>query len=233
MNNFNSNLLSKSSKRNISNKPNINTNSSLISNNNKIANVTSNSYFKTVSNIDRIGGINNFTKHENSINNPYDFELANKIGYETGRPNTHCGIIGTISNNNTNTNNATRNNNIGRETRINTLRNNVKRAKTPIMNQIQRRNLDNTPNKYSNNEINNNRAQKIEYGINNYYTNINDKNKNSIDNININNINANIKKINHRQIDNKNNDKEKNKTVNNTCRNKAGNYQSYRKKKSE
>ena len=187
--------------------------------------------YKTVSNIDRMGGINNFNKRENSNNNPYDFELANKIGYETGRPNTHCGIIETFSNNNnTNTNNGTRNNNIGRETRINTLRNNVKRAKTPIMNQIQRRNFDNTPNKYNNNEINNNRAQKIEYGINNYYTNINDKNKSSIDNIN--NINSNIKKINHRQIDNKSNDKEKNKTINNTCRNKSGNYQSYRKKKS-
>ena len=161
--------------------------------------------------------------------------MANKIGYETGRPNTHCGIVDSFSpnNNNTSINNAARNNNFGRETRINTLRNNVKRAKTPIMNKIPGRSFDNTPNKYINNNEMNNRAQKIEYGINNYYTNINDKNKSGNDNITINNTNSNnIKKLNHRQIENKNNDKDKNKTVNNTCRNKSGNYISYRKKKS-
>ena len=235
VNNYNSNLLAKSSKRNISNKSNINTNSSLISNNSKIVNTNSSTNYKTVTNLDRIGGINNFNKHEESINNPYDFELANKIGYETGRPNTHCGIVDSFSpnNNNTSINNAARNNNFGRETRINTLRNNVKRAKTPIMNKIPGRSFDNTPNKYINNNEMNNRAQKIEYGINNYYTNINDKNKSGNDNITINNTNSNnIKKLNHRQIENKNNDKDKNKTVNNTCRNKSGNYISYRKKKS-
>ena len=122
----------------------------------------------------------------------------------------------------------TRNNNIGRESRINTLRsNNMKRAKTPIMNKITARNFDNTPIKYNNNELNNNRAQKIEYGLNNYYTNSNDKNRTMIDN-----NNDNIKKVNHRQIENKNIDKEKNKTINNTCRNKSGNFTSYRKKKS-
>ena len=47
-----------------------------------------------------------------------------------------------------------------------------------------------------------------------------------------NNNDSNIKKINHRQIEIKNNDKEKNKTINNTYRNKSGNYTSYRKKKS-
>jgi len=218
MNNFNSNLLNKSSKNNISNKQNIN--------NSKIQNGN----LKTSSNIDRIGGINNFHKREQTTNpHPSDFEIANKIGYDTGRPNTHCGIIQTFSNNNINPgiNNMTRNNNLGRESRINTLRsNNMKRAKTPIMNKITARNFDNTPVKYSNNEINNNRAQKIEYGLNNYYTNSNDKNRTMIDN------NDNIKKVNHRQIENKNIDKEKNKTINNTCRNKSGNFTSYRKKKS-
>ena len=67
--------------------------------------------------MDRIGGINNFNKHQDSINNPYDFELLYKILYETGRLNTHYGVIETFSyKNNTNTNNATRNNNLGRET---------------------------------------------------------------------------------------------------------------------
>ena len=103
----------------------------------------------------------------------------------------------------------------------------MKRAKTPIMNKITARNFDNTPVKYSNNELNNNQAQKIEYGLNNYYTNSNDKNRTMIDN-----NNDNIKRVNHRQIENKNIDKEKNKTINNTCRNKSGNFTSYRKKKS-
>ena len=233
VNNYNPNLLNKSSKNNLSAKQNINTNSSLISNNSKIANTNSN--YKTVSNIDRVGGINNFHKREDHINNPYDFEIANKIGYNSGRPNTHSGIIETFSNNNNNTsiNNATRNNNFGRETRINTLRNNLKRAKTPIMNKMTGKNFDTTPNRYKNNEGNDNRAQKIEYGINNYYTNNNDKNRTMIDNTN-NSSNNNIKKLNHRQIENNknNNDKERNKTINNTLRNKSGNYTSYRKKKS-
>ena len=229
VNNFNSSLLNKSSKNNISNKPNINTSSTLITNNTKIINTN----FKTVSNMDRINDLNNYHKLEEPVPTPYDFEIANKIGYDTGRPNTHCGITETFSNDNniTSINNATRNNNFGRETRINTLRNNMKRAKTPIMNKIQGRNFDNTPNKYNNNELNNNKAKKIEYGINNYYTNINAKNRTMIDNTNINN--GDVKKSNHNKIqENKNNEKEKNKTINNTCRNKSGNFSNYRKKKS-
>ena len=222
VNNFNSNLLQKSSKNETSNKSNIN----------NIKNQNPNKNIKSVSNMDRIGGINNFNKRE-LVSNTHDFEIANKIGYETGRPNTHCGINQAFSNNNNNNtnsgiNNMARNGNIGRESRINTLRNNnTKRAKTPIMNKINGRNIDNTPNKYNNNELNNNRAQKIEYGINNYYTNANDKNRSMVDNSN----NNNIQKINHRQIEIKNNDKDKSKTINSSCRNKSGNYTSYRKKK--
>ena len=210
VNNYNPNLLHKS---------NINTNSSLVTNSRKNVNL------KSVSNINNIGGINNFQKRE-PIGTTYDFELANKIGYETGRPNTHCGIMETFSNNNTSINNITRNNNLSRETKINTLRNNMKRAKTPIMSKIPARNFDRTPSKYNNNnEEDNNRIQKIEYGINNYYTNTNDKNKTIIEN-GENNSNNNIKKINIRQST------ENNKTINNTGRNKSGNFSSHRKKKS-
>ena len=221
INNFNSNLLHKSSKNNNQNKMNISDEKNIYENTN----------IKTISEMNKLGGINNFNKKE-YMSNPHDYELANKIGYETGRPYTHCGMMQSVSNNsniNANINNIGGNNIIGRESRINTLRNNnTKRAKTPIMNKITGRNFDTTPIKYNNNEEYNNPAKKIEYGINNYYANINDKNRTMIDNSNENNI----KKKNHKQIEIKNNDKEKNKTINSTCRNKTGNYQSYRKKKS-
>ena len=221
INNFNSNLLHKSSKNNNQSKMNISDEKNIYENTN----------IKTISEMNKLGGINNFNKKE-YMSNPHDYELANKIGYETGRPYTHCGMMQSVSNNsniNANINNMGGINIIGRESRINTSRNNnTKRAKTPTTNKITGRNFDTTPIKYNNNEEYNNPAKKIEYGINNYYANINDKNRTMIDNSNENNI----KKKNHKQIEIKNNDKEKNKTINSTCRNKTGNYQSYRKKKS-
>ena len=102
---------------------------------------------KSTSNIDKIGGINNYNKLD-SMSNPHEFEMANKIGYTKARPNTHSGMIQTFSNNNninvnTGVNNMVRNNNAGREQRINTMRNNnMKRAKTPIMNKITARNFN-------------------------------------------------------------------------------------------
>ena len=163
INNFNPNLLRKSSKSISSCKNSINNNISFDKNKNNL---------KTVKNSSRTGGTkNNFYKFETSskVNNTslYDFEIANKIGYETGRPSTHKGVIDTFSNNvNTTINSMTKNKNSSRE-RINTLRNNSKRAKTPKINKIPPRCFDNvTPLKYSNNNDGNNevknKAEKID-----------------------------------------------------------------------
>ena len=230
INNFNPNLLHKSSKSFSSNKNTLNNNLSNISNIDK-----NSTNLKTVKNLSRgAGGINNFYKFNTNDNNVYDFEIANKIGYGTGRPSTHCGTIEPFSNNesdnNTTTiNNINRINNLSRDNRINSLRNNIKRAKTPKINKIPARCFDNvTPLKYSNNDDgNNNRVQKSDYGINNYLSNINDNNRTM--NTNSNNSNNNMKKLYQKQIENKSIDK--NKTINNTCRNKSGTFTNYKKKK--
>ena len=227
INNFNQNLLNKSNKSISSNKNNIN-NISNISNSDK-----NNMKVKTVKNSSRgLGGVNNFYKYNTNNNSTYDFEIANKIGYETGRPSTHCGINETFSNNDNN--NITTINNINRniitkENRINTLRNNVKRARTPKINKIPSRCFDNVaPLKYSNDNIeennnNINRVEKIDYGSN-YLTNLNQNNRTMI-----NNSNSNSKRLYTKQVENKSVDKSK--TINNTYRNKSGAFPNYKKKK--
>ena len=237
INNFNPNLLNKSNKYISSNKSINNNNLTSVSNNEK-----NNTKVKTVKNTSR--GVNNLYKYNSNTNtncSAYDFEIANKIGYDTGRPSTHCGIIETFSNNennnNTTINNVNRNNIITKENRINSLRNNVKRARTPKINKIPARCFDNvTPLKYSNNDNNeeinnnnNNRVEKIDYGTNNYLSNLNQNNRTMINNTNINNINNNLKRLYSKQFDSKTPDKSK--TINNSCRNKPGNINNYRKKK--
>ena len=223
INNFNPNLLRKSSKSISSCKNSINNNISFDKNKNNL---------KTVKNSSRTGGTkNNFYKFEASskVNNTslYDFEIANKIGYETGRPSTHKGVIDTFSNNvNTTINSMTKNKNSSRE-RINTLRNNSKRAKTPKINKIPPRCFDNvTPLKYSNNNDGNkevkNKAEKIDYGINNYISNLNNNNKTL-------NNNNNLKKLYQKQTEGEIIDRSK--TINNTYSNKSGTFTNYKKKK--
>jgi hypothetical protein len=223
INNFNPNLLHKSSKSISSCKNSINNNISFDKNKNNL---------KTVKNSSRISGAkNNFYKFETNskVNNSslYDFEIANKIGYDTGRPSTHSGVIDTFSNNvNTTINNNTRNKNSSRE-RINTLRNNSKRAKTPKINKIPARCFDNvTPLKYSNNNDGsneaNNRAEKIDYGINNYISNLNNNNKTL-------NNNNNLKKLYQKQTEGETIDRSK--TINNTYSNKSSTFTNYKKKK--
>jgi len=223
INNFNPNLLRKSSKSISSCKNSINNNISFDKNKNNL---------KTVKNSSRTGVTkNNFYKFETSskVNNTslYDFEIANKIGYETGRPSTHNGVIDTFSNNvNTTINSMTKNKNSSRE-RINTLRNNSKRAKTPKINKIPPRCFDNvTPLKYSNNNDGNkevkNKAEKIDYGINNYISNLNNNNKTL-------NNNNNLKKIYQKQTEGEIIDRSK--TINNTYSNKSGTFTNYKKKK--
>ena len=222
INNFNPNLLRKSSKSISSCKNSINNNISFDKNKNNL---------KTVKNSSRTGGTkNNFYKFETSskVNNTslYDFEIANKIGYETGRPSTHKGVIDTFSNNvNTTINSMTKNKNSSRE-RINTLRNNSKRAKTPKINKIPPRCFDNvTPLKYSNNNDGNkevkNKAEKIDYGINNYISNLNNNNKTL-------NNNNNLKKLYQKQTEGEIIDRSK--TINNTYSNKSGTFTNYKKK---
>ena len=227
LNNFNPNLINKT-KNNSSNKNSINSISN-ISNKDK-----NNNNLKTVKNINRgTSGLNNY-KYNTNNSSVYDFEIANKIGYETGRPSTHCGIIETFSNNDTNSttiNNINRNNLSKDNNRISSLRNNVKRAKTPKINKIPARCFDNvTALKYQSNggeENNFNRVEKIDYGINNYLTNLNDNNR-TMNNNNSNN-NNNYKKLYSKQIENKS--QEKNKTINNSYRNKSSTFTNYKKKK--
>ena len=219
INNFNPNLLHKSSK-NISTYQNIINNNTSIEKNN----------LRTVKNSSRISGIkNNMYKFETSskVNNTsaYDFEIANKIGYETGRPSTHCGINSFSNNENATINSISRNKNLSKE-RINTLRNNAKRAKTPKINKIPARCFDNiTPLKYSNNEDenndSNNRAEKIDYGINNYITNLNDNNRTM--------NNDNMKKIYQKQMNSEM--IERNQEINNIYNNKSSTFTNYKKKK--
>ena len=223
INNFNSNLLHKSSKSISSCKNSINNNISFDKNKNNL---------KTVKNSSRTSGAkNNFYKFETNskVNNTslYDFEIANKIGYETGRPNTHSGVIDTFSKNvSTTINSIKRNKNSSRE-RINTLRNNSKRAKTPQINKIPARCFDNaTPLKYSNNnnennEVNN-RTEKIDYGINNYISNLNNNNKTL-------NNNNNLQKLYQKQMEGEIIDRSK--TINNAYSNKSGTFTNYKKKK--
>ena len=221
INNFNPNLLHKSSKSISSCKNSISNNITFDKNKNNL---------KTVKNSSRISGAkNNFYKFEinSKVNNTslYDFEIANKIGYETGRPSTHSGVI-TFSNNvNTTINSIARNNNSSRE-RINTLRNNSKRAKTPKITKIPARCFDNvTPLKYSNNNNENNegnkRAKKIDYGINNYNSNLN--NNKTLNN------NNNLKKLYQKQTEGEIIDRSK--TINNTYSNKSSTFTNYKKKK--
>ena len=107
INNYNPNLLNKSNKSISSNKININNN---LSNKNlsNTSNVDKNNRrIKTVKNISKeVGGVNNIYKYNTNNNSIYDFEIANKIGYETGRPSSHCGIIDSfpINENSKNTN---------------------------------------------------------------------------------------------------------------------------------
>jgi len=219
INNFNPNLLHKSIK-NISTYQNIINNNTSIEKNN----------LRTVKNSSRISGIkNNMYKFETSskVNNTsaYDFEIANKIGYETGRPSTHCGINSFSNNENATINSISRNKNLSKE-RINTLRNNAKRAKTPKINKIPARCFDNiTPLKYSNNEDenndSNNRAEKIDYGINNYITNLNDNNRTM--------NNDNMKKIYQKQMNSEM--IERNQEINNIYNNKSSTFTNYKKKK--
>ena len=219
INNFNPNLLHKSSK-NISTYQNIINNNTSIEKNN----------LRTVKNSSRISGIkNNMYKFETSskVNNTsaYDFEIANKIGYETGRPSTHCGINSFSNNENATINSISRNKNLSKE-RIKTLRNNAKRAKTPKINKIPARCFDNiTPLKYSNNEDenndSNNRAEKIDYGINNYITNLNDNNRTM--------NNDNMKKIYQKQMNSEM--IERNQEINNIYNNKSSTFTNYKKKK--
>ena len=219
INNFNPNLLHKSIK-NISTYQNIINNNTSIEKNN----------LRTVKNSSRISGIkNNMYKFETSskVNNTsaYDFEIANKIGYETGRPSTHCGINSFSNNENATINSISRNKNLSKE-RINTLRNNAKRAKTPKINKIPARCFDNiTPLKYSNNEDenndSNNRAEKIDYGINNYMTNLNDNNRTM--------NNDNMKKIYQKQMNSEM--IERNQEINNIYNNKSSTFTNYKKKK--
>ena len=222
INNFNPNLLHKSSKSISSCKNSISNNITFDKNKNNL---------KTVKNSSRISGAkNNFYKFEinSKVNNTslYDFEIANKIGYETGRPSTHSGVIDTFSNNvNTTINSIARNNNSSRE-RINTLRNNSKRAKTPKITKIPTRCFDNvTPLKYSNNNNENNdgnkKAKKIDYGINNYNSNLN--NNKTLNN------NNNLKKLYQKQTEGEIIDRSK--TINNTYSNKSSTFTNYKKKK--
>ena len=222
INNFNPNLLHKSSKSISSCKNSISNNITFDKNKNNL---------KTVKNSSRISGAkNNFYKFEinSKVNNTslYDFEIANKIGYETGRPSTHSGVIDTFSNNvNTTINSIARNNNSSRE-RINTLRNNSKRAKTPKITKIPARCFDNvTPLKYSNNNNENNegnkKVKKIDYGINNYNNNLN--NNKTLNN------NNNLKKLYQKQTEGEIIDRSK--TINNTYSNKSSTFTNYKKKK--
>ena len=222
INNFNPNLLHKSSKSISSCKNSISNNITFDKNKNNL---------KTVKNSSRISGAkNNFYKFEinSKVNNTslYDFEIANKIGYETGRPSTHSGVIDTFSNNvNTTINSIARNNNSSRE-RINTLRNNSKRAKTPKITKIPARCFDNvTPLKYSNNNNENNegnkKVKKIDYGINNYNSNLN--NNKTLNN------NNNLKKLYQKQTEGEIIDRSK--TINNTYSNKSSTFTNYKKKK--
>jgi len=220
INNFNSNLLHKSSKSISSCKNSISNNISFDKNKNNL---------KTVKNSSRISGAkNNLYKFETNskVNNSslYDFEIANKIGYETGRPSTYSGVIDTFSNNvNSTINNKIKNRNSSRE-RINTLRNNSKRAKTPKINKIPSRCFDNvTPLKYSNNNEENNggnnKEEKVDYGINNYKSNYNKTMNN----------NNNLKNLYQKQMEGEIIDKSK--TINNTYSNKSGTFTNYKKKK--
>ena len=226
INNFNPNLINKT-KNNSSNKNSINSISN-ISNKDK-----KNNNLKTVKNINRgTSGLNNY-KYNTNNSTVYDFEIANKIGYETGRPSTHCGIIETFSNNDTNSttiNNINRNNLSKDNNRISSLRNTVKRAKTPKINKIPARCFDNaTALKYQNNggeENNFNKVEKIDYGINNYLTNLNENNRTMNNNTNNNN---NYKKLYAKQVENKT--QEKNKSINNSYRNKSSTFTNYKKKK--
>ena len=221
INNFNPNLLHKSNKNISTYQNSINNNTSIEKNNNNL---------RTVKNSSRISGIrNNIYKFETSskVNNTsaYDFEIANKIGYETGRPSTHYGINSFSNNENTTIYSISRNKNLSKE-RINTLRNNAKRAKTPKINKIPARCFDNiTPLKYSNNDDENNdtnnRAEKIDYGINNYMSNLNDNNKTM--------NNDNLKKLYQKQMNNELN--ERNQEINNIYNNKSGTFTNYKKKK--
>ena len=228
VNNFNPNLLKKSNKSISSNKNSINSNN--------LSNISidkSHNNLKTMKNTSR-GGVNNFYKY-NTNNSTYDFEIANKIGYETGRPSTHCGITESFSPNDNNSNTTINNinrNNLTKESRINSLRNNIKRAKTPKLNKIPARCFDNaTPIKYQNNddegeENNINKVEKINYGINNYLSNLNE-NSRTMNNIS----NSNMKRLYSKQIENKSLDKNKTINSNNTCRNKNGTFTNYKKKK--
>ena len=218
INNFNPDLLHKSSKNISVYQNSINNNTSIEKNKNNL---------RTVKNSSRISGIrNNIYKFETSskVNNTsaYDFEIANKIGYETGRPSTHCGINSFTNNDNTTISSISRNKNLSKE-RISSLRNNAKRAKTPKINKIPARCFDNiTPLKYSNNEDESNDskniAEKIDYGINNYMTNLNNNRKMNNDNL------KKLYQMNSEMT-------EKNQTVNNIYNNNSSTFTNYKKKK--
>ena len=171
-----------------------------------------------------------------------DFEIANKIGYETGRHNTHAGVIEMYPNNNTsaiNSNSNARNNN--NNNKINSLRNNVKRSKTqkgntmvPIcgnneISPIKNSNSNNNDENNNMNIINNRAAEIIDYEVSGYFNNFNENKKK--DNNNSKSIN-NLKRFYQKQLyNNKNIERERNKTINNTCRSKSGNLTDFKKKK--
>ena len=143
-------------------------------------------------------------------------------------------------NNNTstiNSNNNTRNNN--NNNKINSLRNNVKRAKTQKGNTISPmcgnndispiKNSNSNDNDENNNNMNNRPSEIIDYEISGYVNNFNE-NKKKVNN-NSKSIN-NLKKFYQKQLyNNKNIERERNKTINNTYRSKSGNLTDFKKKK--
>ena len=240
LNNVNPSLLHKSSKNIPSNRNNTANNVSM-DKNNKI--------LKSVKNSSRGGcriidykldlNPNNYSKNISMK----DFEIANKIGYETGRQSTQGGVIEMYPNINTstiNSNSNTKNNN-NNNNKINSIRNNMKRSKTQKgttmasicsnnNNDISPIKNSNSNNNDENNNIINNRATEIiDYEVSGYVNNFNE-NKKKMNN-NSKSIN-NLKRFYQKQLyNNKNIERERNKTINNTCRSKSGNLTDFKKKK--
>ena len=232
LNNVNPNLLHKSSKNIPSNKHNMSHNVSVDKNSKNL---------KSVKNTSRGNGRiidykldlnpNNYSKNISMK----DFEIANKIGYETGRPSTLGGVIEMYPNVNTSTINSNSNTKINNN-KINSLRNNVKRSKTQKGNTIEPIcNNEISPIKNSNNSeennsnINNRPTEIIDYEVSGYVNGFNE-NKKKVNN-NSKSIN-NLKRFYQKQLyNNKNIERERNKTINNTYRSKSGNLTDFKKKK--
>ena len=237
LSNANPSLLHKPSKTIPSNKNNMINNLSMDKNSKNL---------KSVKNTSRGGGRiidykldlnpNNYSKNISMK----DFEIANKIGYETGRQSTQGGVIEMHPKNNTSTINSsinTRNNN--NNNKINSLRNNGKSSKTQKENTMAHlcgnndispiKNSNSNNNDENNNIMNNRETEIIDYDVSGYVNNFNE-NKKKVNN-NSKSIN-NLKKFYQKQLyNNKNNERERNKTINNTYRSKSGNLTDFKKKK--